>query len=118
MLRNILRWHDPATYQNLTIYLLALWLNALTLRSEPQERFAANMKELRKERGWSQEDLSGAYKLHLTAISKMEPRKESSTLPTIVIVAEALQVPAGTPTRWHPDRTTPIKRHEFRQSFR
>jgi transcriptional regulator with XRE-family HTH domain len=37
----------------------------------PLERFAANLKEVRAERGWSQEDLSRATGLHTTAISKM-----------------------------------------------
>ncbi|HEV3319493.1 MAG TPA: helix-turn-helix transcriptional regulator [Solirubrobacteraceae bacterium] len=61
----------------------------------PQERFAANLKVLRKERGWSQEDLSRHTKLHTTAISKMERANRAPRFPTIVILAEALQVPAG-----------------------
>jgi transcriptional regulator with XRE-family HTH domain len=61
----------------------------------PQERFAANLKDLRKERGWSQEDLSRHTRLHTTAISKMERADRAPRFPTIVILAEALQVPAG-----------------------
>lgn len=61
----------------------------------PLERFAANLKELRDERGWSQEDLSYYSKLHTTAISKMECAKRAPRFPTIVILAEALEVPAG-----------------------
>lgn len=61
----------------------------------PLERFAANMKELRKERGWSQEDLSRHTGLHYTAISKMERLARAPSFPTIVMLAEAFEVPAG-----------------------
>jgi transcriptional regulator with XRE-family HTH domain len=61
----------------------------------PQERFAANLQALRKERGWSQEDLSRHTRLHTTAISKMERGARAPRFPTIVTLAEALQVPAG-----------------------
>jgi transcriptional regulator with XRE-family HTH domain len=61
----------------------------------PLERFAANLKAARKERGWSQEELSRQTKLHTTAISKMERANRAPRFPTIVILAEALQVPAG-----------------------
>jgi transcriptional regulator with XRE-family HTH domain len=61
----------------------------------PQERFAANLKTLRAERGWSQEDLSRHTGLHTTAISKIERADRAPRFPTVVILAEALQVPAG-----------------------
>lgn len=61
----------------------------------PLERFAANLKALRKERGWSQEELSSESGLHTTAISKMERAKRAPRFPTIIILAKALQVPAG-----------------------
>jgi transcriptional regulator with XRE-family HTH domain len=61
----------------------------------PEKRFAANLKQLRKERGWSQEDLSRASKLHTTAISKIERADRSPRFPTIMILAEALQIPPG-----------------------
>jgi transcriptional regulator with XRE-family HTH domain len=61
----------------------------------PQERFAANLKDLRKERGWSQEDLSRHTRLHTTAISKMERGVRAPRFPTIVVLAEALQIPTG-----------------------
>ena len=61
----------------------------------PLERFAENLKALRTERGWSQQDLSRESKLHTTAISKMERGKRAPRFPTIVILAEALGVPAG-----------------------
>lgn len=61
----------------------------------PLERFAANLKALRKERGWSQEDLSRESRLHTTAISKIEGANRAPRFPTVVVLAEALKVPAG-----------------------
>ncbi len=61
----------------------------------PQERFAANLKALRHERGWSQEDLSWRSGMHTTAISKLERCNRTPRFSTIVILAEALEVPAG-----------------------
>ena len=61
----------------------------------PLERFATNMKELRAERGWSQEELSRVSGLHYTAISKMERGARAPRFPTIVILATAFEVPAG-----------------------
>jgi transcriptional regulator with XRE-family HTH domain len=61
----------------------------------PLERFAANLKALRAEREWSQEDLSRVTGLHTTAISKMEGARRAPRFPTVVILAEALKVSAG-----------------------
>ncbi len=82
--------------QTLTICLLASWASAWKLSAvSPLERFAANLKAVRAERGWSQEDLSRATGLHTTAISKMERGNRAPRFPTIVTLAEALEVPAG-----------------------
>jgi transcriptional regulator with XRE-family HTH domain len=62
---------------------------------DPKQRFARNMKELRKERGWSQEDLSRHSGLHTTAISKMERANRSPRFQTVVILATTFEVPAG-----------------------
>jgi transcriptional regulator with XRE-family HTH domain len=62
---------------------------------DPIQQFAANMKALRAERGWSQEDLSRESGLHYTAISKMERGARAPRFPTVVILAEAFGVPAG-----------------------
>jgi len=59
------------------------------------ERFAANMKELRAERGWSQEDLSRYSGLHYTAISKIERAARAPAFPTVVTLAKAFEIPAG-----------------------
>jgi transcriptional regulator with XRE-family HTH domain len=62
---------------------------------EPQERFALNVKALRRERGWSQEDLSHESGLHYTAISKLERCARAPEFPTVVALAVAFEVPAG-----------------------
>ena len=62
---------------------------------EHLQRFALNVKELRKERGWSQEDLSHRSGLHNTAISKMERCARAPKFPTVVALATAFEVPAG-----------------------
>lgn len=62
---------------------------------DPLQRFAANMKELRKERGWSQEDLSRHSGLHYTAISKIERGARSPQFETVLTLATAFEVPAG-----------------------
>jgi transcriptional regulator with XRE-family HTH domain len=59
------------------------------------QRFAANMKTLRAEREWSQEDLSRYSGLHYTAISKMERCARAPSFPTIITLAEAFEIPAG-----------------------
>ena len=72
----------------------------------PQERFATNLKDLRRERGWSQEDLSRHSRLHTTAISKMERADRAPRFSTVVVLAEALQVPAGRLFEGIPDPAT------------
>lgn len=59
------------------------------------ERFAVNMKALRAEREWSQEDLSRHSGLHYTAISKVERGARAPAFQTVVTLAEAFKVPAG-----------------------
>lgn len=59
------------------------------------ERFAANMKALRAERGWSQEDLAHHSGLHYTAVSKLERCARSPEFQTVVTLATAFEVPAA-----------------------
>jgi transcriptional regulator with XRE-family HTH domain len=70
----------------------------------PLERFASNVRALRAERGWSQEDLSRRSQLHTTAISKIERGERAPRFITIVTLAQALQVPAGRLLDGIPDR--------------
>ena len=71
------------------------------------DRFAANLKTLRMERQWSQEELSRVSGLHTTAISKMERGMRAPRFPTIVVLAQALEVPAGRLFDGIPEAVTP-----------
>jgi transcriptional regulator with XRE-family HTH domain len=75
-------------------------------RVDSLARFAANVKALRAERGWSQEDLSRYAGLHTTAISKMERGARAPRFATVVALAGAFGVPAGRLFEGIPTETT------------
>lgn len=58
-------------------------------------RLAANMKRLRKDRGWSQEELGDRAGLHRTYISQVERAVKSPTLAAVEKIAVALGVRVG-----------------------
>jgi transcriptional regulator with XRE-family HTH domain len=53
---------------------------------------AANIRRLRKERGWTQDDLAAAAKVEQAAISLMENARANPTLLMLETVAGALEV--------------------------
>lgn len=55
-----------------------------------RDRLAANMKRLRKERGWSQEALADAAGLDRTYISGIERKVKNPTITVVDRVAIAL----------------------------
>ena len=55
-----------------------------------RDRLAANMKRLRKERGWSQEALADAAGLDRTYISGIERKVKNPTITVVDRVAVAL----------------------------
>ena len=57
--------------------------------------FAANVRRLREERGWTQEELADAADLHLDHISKIENRRREPRVRTISKLAKGLGVTAG-----------------------
>ena len=57
-----------------------------------EERFAANLRQLRKEAGLSQEVLAGRTGLHPTEISRLERAVREPRLGTIVRLARGLKV--------------------------
>lgn len=57
------------------------------------QRLAANIRRLRKARGWSQEELADRAERHRTFISQIERSTKSPTLDTVERIATALQVP-------------------------
>ena len=59
------------------------------------QRLAANMKRLRKEKGWSQEELADQTGLHRTYISGVERYTRNPTIVAVEKIAVALGVSAG-----------------------
>lgn len=57
-----------------------------------RQRLAANMKRLRRDRGWSQEQLADEAGLDRTYISGIERRIRHPTITTVAKVAAALGV--------------------------
>jgi transcriptional regulator with XRE-family HTH domain len=55
-----------------------------------RDRLAANMKRLRKERGWSQETLADAAGLDRTYISGIERKVKNPTITVVDRIAVAL----------------------------
>lgn len=60
-----------------------------------RSRLAANMKSLRKARGWSQEDLADEAGLDRTYISGIERQLKNPTITVIERVAKALDCKLG-----------------------
>jgi transcriptional regulator with XRE-family HTH domain len=57
-----------------------------------RKRFAKNLRERRKQLGFSQEVLAGMCGLDRTEISLLECRKRSPRLDTVVVLARALEL--------------------------
>jgi transcriptional regulator with XRE-family HTH domain len=64
-------------------------------RLTPEQAFAKVLREVRKERGISQEELGFESGYHRTYIGMLERGLMNPTLRTILSVASALEVPAG-----------------------
>jgi len=58
-------------------------------------RLALNMKRLRQQNGWSQEELAERVGRHRTFISQLERVIKSPTLETLARIAEAFGVKIG-----------------------
>lgn len=58
-----------------------------------EEKFAERIVQLRKERGWSQEELAAKTGLSVRSISNVENAKFSATLDTIKRLADAFGLP-------------------------
>jgi transcriptional regulator with XRE-family HTH domain len=74
---------------------------------EPRQQFARNLREARKRQGLSQEALGHASGLHRTEISLLERAGREPRLSTIVRLARALSIPAGTLLDGLPETTSP-----------
>ena len=60
-----------------------------------RERLAANIIRLRKEKGWSQEELADRAGLHRTYISAVERCVRNPTITIVGRISEALEVSVG-----------------------
>ena len=62
---------------------------------EVRRRLAANMKRLRKAKGWSQEVLADAAGVDRTYVSGIERLVRNPTITVLERIAQALETPAG-----------------------
>jgi transcriptional regulator with XRE-family HTH domain len=62
-----------------------------------QQRFGAHVRQLRKARGWSQEELAHRTGRHWTYIGGVERGERNPTLRVIADLAKALEVPIRKP---------------------
>jgi transcriptional regulator with XRE-family HTH domain len=61
--------------------------------SAVSKALAANVRRLRKERGWTQDDLAAETKVEQAAISLIENGRANPTLLMLETIARALNVP-------------------------
>jgi transcriptional regulator with XRE-family HTH domain len=59
---------------------------------DPLDTFVANLKRLRKERGWSQERLAEESHLHMGHVSKIERGERNPGVRTVYKLAQGLSV--------------------------
>ena len=62
---------------------------------EIEQRLAERVRRLRREKGWSQEELADRAGLHRTFISQIERSVKRTTIRSLQKVAEALGVTCG-----------------------
>jgi transcriptional regulator with XRE-family HTH domain len=67
------------------------------MKNEPniRLRLAKNLRRLRKERGWSQEDLSAEARLHRTQIGKIEKARQDTGVDIVEKLARTFGVQPG-----------------------
>lgn len=59
------------------------------------QRLAMNMRRIRREKGWSQEELADRADVHRTYISGVERRVRNPTITVVGRIAKALGVGVG-----------------------
>jgi transcriptional regulator with XRE-family HTH domain len=62
------------------------------MRKDPQKIFGEHIRNLRKKRGWSQEELAALCGLHRTYVGAVERGERNISLLNIVAFARALRV--------------------------
>ena len=66
-------------------------LNAMMQDAEIRNAFAARMKELRKQKGWTQKELANKVGVSYQLINKYEGALHSPPLDRLILLAEALE---------------------------
>ncbi len=62
------------------------------ISNEPNKILARNLRKLRAERGWSQEELAERCRLHRTYIGAIERGERNVTLDTLQSIANAVDL--------------------------
>ncbi|ANC52521.1 hypothetical protein A4249_01775 [Brevundimonas sp. GW460-12-10-14-LB2] len=62
---------------------------------EIQKRLATRVKALRREKGWSQEELAYRANVHRTFVSQIERATKVSSIVTVEKVARAFEITIG-----------------------
>jgi transcriptional regulator with XRE-family HTH domain len=70
-------------------------MSALPSRTDAREILASNMKRIRAEKCWSQEDLALEAELHRTFVAHVESGRRNISLDNIQKIAVALGVSVG-----------------------
>ena len=60
-----------------------------------RKRLAENLRRLRQERGWSQEEFADRAGIHRTYVSDLERRARNPTITIVERLARALKVTPG-----------------------
>jgi transcriptional regulator with XRE-family HTH domain len=60
-----------------------------------RQRLAANLRRLRRERGWSQEEFADRADIHRTYVSDLERSARNPTILVVDRLAKALKVKTG-----------------------
>ena len=60
-----------------------------------RQRLGRNLRRLRGEKGWSQEDYADRAGIHRTYVSDIERGKRNPTVTVVEKLAKPLSVPAG-----------------------
>lgn len=64
-------------------------------KSAALRTLAANLRRLRKDRGWSQDALAAEARIDQNAVSLMENRRSNPTIVAVESLAKALKVPVA-----------------------
>ena len=73
--------------------IVVMWLTIAAMAKSARDVLAIRIRELRLEKGWSQEHLADVCELHRTYIGDIERRQRNVSIDNIEKIAQALKVP-------------------------